>query len=203
MKFLTRLWTPKTKDIILRLVTIGEELAVAQQGIDKLAGTTNAYIQEDEEDHRARILHSAIEDYGIAMWVKDLDSRFIYANKVCCSMILKCTLEEALAFRDDDFAENALANVCLKSDHLVIEKATTIRYIEHGIYNGTHVVLDTIKSPFYGEDRKIVGTLGSCHDITPDIPEHVIQSLGPCSAEVPIKAILGKKELIKYLEDCK
>lgn len=203
MKFLTRLWAPKTGDIVKRLMDIGEELAIAQESINKLAGTTDAYIQEDENDHRARMIHSAVGDYGVAMWAKDLDSHFIYVNKVCCSMILKCTPEEALAVSNNVLSGNALAGICMRGDREVVKKAKTLRYLEHGIYDEGHIVLDTIKSPFYGKLHKIVGTLGSCRDVTAGIPDDVLQKLDPCSVIVPTAAVLGKKDLIKYLEDCK
>lgn len=205
MRFLTRLWYPKTADIVGRLMKIGEELAVAQKSINKLAQTQDAYIRDDENDHRARCLEAAIEDYGIAMWAKDLEGKFIYANKVCCEMILRCTLEEAIGAKDDDLPDNALAKACAQSDQKVISQETTLRHIEHGFYQDKHVFLDTVKSPFYGK-HGLVGTLGSGHDITSDIPEDLVSACSYAyTIEVPIKAVLSADNIRQFIElnECK
>ena len=188
----------KTPEIIKLLNNIKKDLLEAQKNIE----ATLALDQEiSYKLHSQRLIQSAVEGFGVALWIKDLNNHFTYANRVCCSKILKCKLEEAITAKDSDFDENSLASACMKSDTLVLDAERTKRFIEHGIHADKHIFLDTIKSPLYF-DGTLTGTMGSGRDITAIVPNNVKEMhKKSCFTEVPIDIILCEDAIIEYLKD--
>jgi PAS domain-containing protein len=163
-----------------------------------------------EQNHASPILtecqyghciKSAIETFGVALWVKDKDHKFIFANEACCNHILKCSQEEALNFTDTDFENDALAKECLKSDKKVMESRKTMRFIEHAVYSDDkEIFLDIVKSPRI-EAGKVVGTIGSGIVITDSIPKAIRdQHRKSNSIEIPVAASMGTMKLIELIE---
>ena len=118
-------------------------------------------MEQVEEEIRASEdqLHQIVDGIDVAVWAKDVDNRFVYANKACCDNILHCPKDVVLKAIDTDFEEDALANICIRSDEITKAMGKTCRFIEHGIYPGGDVWLDTEKSPWF-RDGEIVGTVG-------------------------------------------
>ena len=192
------IFKPKTPEIIKLLNSVKVDLLKTQESIK---ATTKLDIDLAEKLHSQRLLQSAIEGFGVALWLKDLNNHFIYANQTCCNTILGCSLDEAISAKDSDFEENSLAGACMKSDTLVLDTEKTRRFVEHGIHAGEHIFLDTIKSPLYF-DGVLAGTMGSGRDITNIIPDNIKEiHKKACFTEVPINVILCEDMITKYLKD--
>lgn len=163
-----------------------------------------------EQDHASPILtecqygyciKSAIETFGVALWVKDKEHKFVFANEACCNHILKCSEEEALNLTDTDFKNDALAVECIKSDKKVTTSRKTMRFIEHAVYSdGKEIYLDVVKSPRI-ESGKIIGTIGSGIVITDSIPKAIRnQHRKSNSIEIPVESSMGTMKLIELIE---
>ena len=188
----------KIPEIIILLNNIKTDLLDTQKNIE---ATIKLDKKVAEKIHSQRLLNAAVEDFGIAIWMKDLDSNFIYANKICCDVILKCSLKEAIAAKDSDFEKNSLAEACMAGDKRVLDTKKTQRFIEHGIHNNKHIFLDTIKSPLYF-DKVLSGTMGSGKNITDIIPENIKEiHKKACFIEIPIDTVLCEETITKYLKD--
>lgn len=163
-----------------------------------------------EQDYASSILtecqyghciKSAIDTFGVALWVKDKEHKFVFVNEACCRHILRCSEEEALNFTDTDFKNDALAVECIKSDKKVMESRKTKRFIEHAVYeNNEEIFLDIVKSPRI-ESGEVIGTIGSGIVITDSIPKAIRdQHRKSNSIEIPVDASMGTMKLIELIE---
>ena len=159
----------------------------------KLVGT------QDHSCEVGKLIKSAIDDFNVAIWIKDLQSHFIFANRACCQTILKCTLREVYEMTDADFKKDALACVCLKSDKKVMDSQTTKRFIECAQYDYEHTFLLVTKSPTFDND-KVSGTIGSAVNISDYIPNMIRQQYDKAaSIEIPLKVGLDNWMIIELL----
>ncbi len=109
------------------------------------------------------------------IWAKDMDNRFLFANRALCERLLMCMSPEAVIGKNDVyFAELERANgqqhtfgeVCENSDEIVKKKKVAMRFVEDGQVRGQYLVLDVHKAPLLDESGKMVGTVGCGRDIT-------------------------------------
>jgi signal transduction histidine kinase len=113
------------------------------------------------------------------LWVKDLEGKYIYANKALCDGLLMAKdTDEPIGKNDVFFAlrERSLhknnsqwhtfGELCSNSDKIVIEHNKAMKFEEHGNVKGVLLYLEVNKAPFYDKDGNIIGTLGSGRDIT-------------------------------------
>ncbi len=201
MGFLS-LFRSQVPNIIKRLKELREELECAQKDIGRLENLERRLeVQKNSKFCYEEILKSALDTFGVALWIKDINSHFLFVNQVCCETILRCSIDEALLKTDSDFENDALARICHISDKKVMKSQKTMRFIEHAVYTGGEdVFIDTIKSPLFNKDE-IVGTAGSGVDITGCIPEEIRSQNRPSnSIELPIATLLGPIKLIEILE---
>ena len=117
----------------------------------------------------------------ISIWVKDVNSRFLYLNKECAETILKTTVKGAMNLKDEDFKRDALARVCMKSDQKVLSRKTSLRFIEHARYDDHDLWIDVIKSPLFIKE-KVVGVVGAAKNITSVIPMGVLDRFSESDA---------------------
>ena len=186
----------KTPEIIKLLNSVKVDLLEAQKNIEATIALDG---EISDRLHSQRFIQSATDGFGVAIWLKDLNNIFTYANKICCDTILKCSLGEAISAKDSDFVENSLAGACMKSDTLVLDTEKTRRFVEHGIHAGEHIFLDAIKSPIYFDDV-LAGTMGSGSDITYIISDEIKKiHRNACFTEMPINIIMDAENIEKYL----
>jgi PAS domain S-box-containing protein len=109
------------------------------------------------------------------IWAKDMDNRFLFANRALCDRLLMCKSTEAVIGKNDVyFAEVERANgqqhtfgeVCENSDEIVKKKKRAMRFVEDGLVRGQYLVLDVHKAPLLDESGNMVGTVGCGRDIT-------------------------------------
>lgn len=109
------------------------------------------------------------------IWAKDMDNRYLFANRALCDKLLMCNNTEAVVGKNDVyFAELERANgqrhtfgeVCENSDEIVKTKKKAMRFVEDGLVRGRYLVLDVHKAPLLDEMGAMVGTVGCGRDIT-------------------------------------
>ncbi|MCD4719289.1 MAG: response regulator [Desulfobacula sp.] len=113
------------------------------------------------------------------IWTKDLEHRFIFANKACCEKMLNAKdTDEPIGKTDLYFAarekkshpENpdyhTFGETCTNSDLAVIETKKTQKFEEAGNLKGRFVCFDVYKTPFWDEKGNLIGTVGCARDIT-------------------------------------
>lgn len=113
------------------------------------------------------------------IWAKNLEKKYIFANKSICNNLLNATDthepigKDDLYFamrernsRPDDTEWHTFGEICQDSDSIVIESGKTGRFDEYGNVKGKFLFLDVIKTPFFDKNGKIAGVLGTARDIT-------------------------------------
>ena len=109
------------------------------------------------------------------IWAKDMDNRYLFANRALCDRLLRCNSPEAVVGKKDAyFAELERANgqrhtfgeICENSDEIVKTKQKAMHFVEDGLVRGQYMVLDVHKAPLLDETGKMIGTVGCGRDTT-------------------------------------
>ena len=113
------------------------------------------------------------------LWAKDLDGRYIFANRAICEKLLNASdTDEPLGKTDLFFAErerqshpedpnwHTFGEICVNSDAVVLENEQAQRFDEFGNVKGEFLFLDVHKAPLYDESGKLIGTVGSGRIVT-------------------------------------
>ena len=194
-----RIFKKQATNFLISLKVIRLELTEMQHDLERLL------IMEQNVSSNKKPLESIVstirDSFGVALWIKDSDHRYIFANKICCETILKCREEELGTYVDEDFEKDPLVQECMKSDKLVMKSRSTMRFIEYAVYeNGNHVFLDVVKSPRI-EDDIVIGTIGSGVIITDSIPVGIrSQGRTSHSIEIPLNASMSPRTFVELLE---
>ena len=109
------------------------------------------------------------------LWAKDLEDRYIFANKAIREKLLMCKDSESpIGLNDLFFAERERAEgqchtfgeICVDSDKIVKSTCRAGRFFEDGMVRGKYLVLDVSKVPFFNENGQMIGTVGAGRDVT-------------------------------------
>lgn len=118
------------------------------------------------EDERKR-LRTLIETIPDLIWLKDPDGKFLLCNPKF-ERFFGSKESEIIGKTDSDFVPSELAQFFRQKDNEALEANRPIKNIEWITYadDGHRELIETIKTPMYFSDGKIVGILGIGHDIT-------------------------------------
>ena len=127
----------------------------------------------------ASLLRLLCDNVPDMIWAKDLDRRYLFANKMLCEKLLHAKdIEEPLGKTDLFFAHRERASQpdqpnwhtfgesCRDSDALTLQFGKPSEFEEYGNVRGVPLFLEVHKSPFYNERGEVIGTVGSARDIT-------------------------------------
>ena len=111
------------------------------------------------------------------IWAKDLEDRYIFANKAICEKLLMCEEHESPIGRNDLFFasrereighRHTFGEICINSDEIVKNTGKSGRFMEDGLVRGSYLVLDVQKAPLFDEQGALIGTVGAGRDVTRD-----------------------------------
>ncbi len=131
--------------------------------------------QKEAHKMLAKMIRRIADNVPDMIWAKDLDNRYLFANRALCAGLLMCRSPEAAAGHDDvHFAEleraqghrHTFGEVCVNSDEAVKTAQKAMRFVEDGLVRGQYLVLDVHKAPLLDEGGNLVGTVGCGRDIT-------------------------------------
>ena len=142
---------------------------------------TEEVLRESEVKHRR--LHSMLrlmcDNLPELIWAKDLQSKFLFANRACCEELLNARDTDEPIGKDDVFFANreiqshpenpsyhSFGETCTDSDSAVLESRKAIRSLESGNVKGEFTVFDVQKAPFLDEGGTLIGTVGTSRDVT-------------------------------------
>ena len=208
MSWVTDLFSSEKYKSVDRLYN--SELDNSRSGLNRLMELTE---QLDKISHDARnhedFLALITDSLEISIWVKDINSHFLYLNKSCAKNILKTTVEEAMSLTDADFKNDVLAPVCMESDGVVLNSLRSCRFIEHARYPDRDLWIDVTKLPLFTGET-LVGVLGAAKDITESVPIEIrnkFSKAGYKEIDVNMCYCTGreyerrKESLVKLLEE--
>jgi PAS domain S-box-containing protein len=113
------------------------------------------------------------------IWAKDLEKRYIFANKAICRGLLNAAdTYEPIGKQDMFFADrertrhvddpewHTFDEVCRDTDQITMDAGIPQQFDEYGNVQGKFLFLDVHKAPFFDEHGKMIGTVGSARDVT-------------------------------------
>ncbi|MCB2219365.1 MAG: PAS domain S-box protein [Bacteroidetes bacterium] len=113
------------------------------------------------------------------IWAKDLDKRYIFANKALCeSLLMADDTEDPVGKTDFYFAERArklhpddpewytFGDSSDDTDDIVMQTRQPQQFDEYGNVNGEFLYLDIHKSPLLDHQGRMIGTVGSARNVT-------------------------------------
>jgi len=136
-------------------------------------------ISEERALELGSMLRLMCDNVPDMIWAKDLDKRFIFANKAISEQLLNASdTEEPLGKTDVFFAQrererhpetaqwHTFGELCQDSDTVTLERGGPSVFEEFGSVKGQLLYLEVHKAPFHDRDGKLIGTVGSARDVT-------------------------------------
>ena len=138
-------------------------------------------LSHSKEKYQAlsKMLRLMCDNVPDMIWAKDLETRYIFANKAVCQNLLgaKDTTEPIgktsmfFAKRErvshpDDPDWHTFGEICQDSDKIVMKTKVPGHFEEYGNVKGTFLYLDVHKAAFFSEKGEIIGTVGCARDVT-------------------------------------
>jgi len=112
------------------------------------------------------------------IWAKDLEKRFLFANRAICRDLLNARdTDEPIGKTDMFFANrereshpenphwHTFGEICSDSDQVVMDSRKPGHFDEFGNVKGRFLFLDVHKAPFFDEKGEMIGTVGGARDV--------------------------------------
>jgi len=116
------------------------------------------------------------------LWAKDINGHYLFANQaICDNLLMAKNTSEPIGRTDVFFALrerekhkdkknwHTFGELCFDSDKVVLEHMKPMRFEEYGNVKGKLLYLEVHKAPFFDEEGRLLGTIGSGRDITAEI----------------------------------
>jgi PAS domain-containing protein len=150
------------------------------------------------------------------LWSKDLDGRYIVANKAFRNKFCyelewnemqgRNDIELAKIFKEKVGNENhTFGEVCANSDEVIIRNEIAKEFMEYGLINGKMMKLVVNKSPVYDHKGELCATCGTGRDITDwhDSLEEAINKVHKgcsCFGQEETEMLLKELNKLKFVE---
>lgn len=132
----------------------------------------------DEAERRETLLRSMCDNAPDMIWAKDINKKYIFANRSLSTNLLNVDHPNEIVGKDDMyFAErernshpfdkewHTFGEICQDSDDIVMQTGEPGKFFEYGNVKGEFLYLDVHKAPFMMGDE-MIGTVGCGRDIT-------------------------------------
>jgi PAS domain S-box-containing protein len=177
-------------------------------------------VRESEKKFRSAytLMRMLCDNVPDMIWAKDLDKRYLFANKALCSNLLNAAdTDEPIGKIDMFFAERERAQhadnpewhtfgeICRDTDGITMDAGTPQQFDEYGNIMGKFLFLDVHKAPFIDENGRMIGTVGSARDVTfvkvleKQIQESENKFRGVFESS-PMGIVIVERETNKFLE---
>jgi len=144
-----------------------------EQEIERL----NRLLEERQHalDSLAKLTRRIADNAPDMIWAKDMDNRYLFANRALCEQLLMCSHPEAAIGKKDIYfahcerargQRHTFGEICIDSDEVVKTEKRAMRFVEDGLVRGKYLILDVHKAPLLDESGRMVGTVGCGRDIT-------------------------------------
>jgi PAS domain S-box-containing protein len=145
--------------------------------LDEKGELMNVIIQHNDITERKNIeeahktselrLHTLVQTIPDLIWLKDKDGKYLFCNKMF-ERFFGATESEIKGKTDYDFVNHELADSFRENDRKTMNLGKSAGNEEWIIFrdDGHRALFDTIKTPMFDFDGKIIGVLGIGHDIT-------------------------------------
>lgn len=121
---------------------------------------------EDEVKQQASLINSLLDSIPDLVFYKDLNGVYLGCNPAFTRFVGR-PKEEIVGKKDHDLFSQELADSFRFHDRQMLNRLAPYQNEEWVVYpDGKRLLLDTLKTPYWGPDGKLVGVLGISRDIT-------------------------------------
>jgi signal transduction histidine kinase/CheY-like chemotaxis protein len=134
---------------------------------------------EEGREREAALLRLVCDNVPDLIWAKDVDKRYIFANRAICEKLLGAAdtaepvgrndlffAQRQRSLRAGDPAWHTFGEICQDSDQVVLDSQEAGRFDEFGNVRGQYLHLDVHKAPLRDEQGNLFGTVGCGRDVT-------------------------------------
>lgn len=173
-------------------------------------------IERKERIKEQNLFVSVMDHIEDMLWSKDLDGRYIVANKAFRNKFCyelewnemqgRNDIELAKIFKEKVGNENhTFGEVCANSDEVIIRNEIAKEFMEYGLINGKMMKLVVNKSPVYDNKGELCATCGTGRDITDrhDSLEEAINKVREgcsCFGQEETEMLLKELNKLKFVE---
>jgi PAS domain S-box-containing protein len=155
-------------NIMLSAIDVVLSLNAQQTDLNQQLELELKHLRQTENELREseKLYHSLVEKVPVAMFRKDLDGCFTFANQLFCHD-LGCTPANVIGKTDFDFFPDELAEKYRRNDQAVIEQDRLFDDVEqHHTPDGRRIFVHVMKFPVRDDDGHISGVQAVFWDVT-------------------------------------
>lgn len=158
---------------IYALCGISTDITLRIQAEDKLRAS------EERAQNLFTLLRLISDNVPDMIWAKDLNKRFLFANKAICEQLLSAADTDEPVGKDDMFFAlrernrhpdnphwHTFGELCQDSDTITLQNGKPSQFDEYGNVQGKFLFLDVHKAPFLNDKGELIGVVGSARDVT-------------------------------------
>ena len=158
-----------------------EALEQSEKELEARIALRTTELAEASEHSRklASMLRLMCDNVPDMIWAKDLEQRYIFANKAMSEELLMAVdTDEPIGKSDLFFAKrqqelhpdnpqwHTFGELCQNTDAITLKRGIPSSFEEFGNVKGEALYLDVRKAPFLNEHGEVIGTVGSGRNIT-------------------------------------
>ena len=121
---------------------------------------------EDSLKQKERYQRALLDNFPFAVWLKDVESRFLSVNTGFVRTFGKKDPAELIGRNDFDIAPHDMAEGYRADDREVMASRQTKSVEELILTDGERKWFETVKAPVLGDNGELLGTVGFARDIT-------------------------------------
>jgi hypothetical protein len=156
------------------------------------------------------ILQQIIDCLPDMVWFKDLEGKYVYANRSIRDGLLMCA--NPIGMDDLTLSDRAkkvygsdnhtFGEKCANSDAITLERKEPSRFLESGKVKGETLYLEVFKNIVRGQNGEILGVCGSGRDLT-EYMNAVRRMEGHCHKRCGEENVVQAFKKYEFGEDCK
>jgi len=136
-------------------------------------------VSEERASRLATMLRLVSDNVPDMIWAKDLDKRYLFANKAMCEQLLGAASPDEVIGRSDLFFAqrerdthpanplwHTFGEACQATDDETLRRRKAMQFDESGFVRGQWMVLDAHKAPLVDDHGQLIGVVGSARDVT-------------------------------------
>ncbi|MCX6280750.1 MAG: PAS domain S-box protein [Bacteroidetes bacterium] len=150
-------------------------------GMEEVRLSEYLKLQESEKKYQdlTRVFRLMADNMPDKLWAKDLEKRYLFANKSHAEISLQAKdVEDPIGKTDLFFAEKqrllhpgdpkyyTFGELCRDTDEIIMETRKAEKFEESGYLNGKYTIFDVYKAPILDEKGEMIGTVGTAREVT-------------------------------------